>query len=80
MTPKEESEYINQLKHQWDQHYKAEITKKEERLNTLKNVVLEQENQIADMKNKLKSIDEKHKKEYENEIKKLKKYMHDWKK
>jgi uncharacterized coiled-coil protein SlyX len=70
---------IKELKRQWDSHYQSEISKKEERLEKLKHVVLEQKDQIKDMQVKLETIDEKHKKEYENEIRKLKKYMKDWK-
>jgi predicted RNase H-like nuclease (RuvC/YqgF family) len=78
MTPDQEHLYIQQMKGEWDKQYEAKISKKDERLSTLKNVVMEQDSFISEMKKKLKTIDEKHEKEYQEGIKRMKKYMKEW--
>ena len=71
MSPGEEHKLIKQLKQEWDQQYQAEISKKEERLEKLKGVVIDQESTIKNLQNELASVGKKHK-NYEYEIKKLK--------
>jgi len=80
MSPRAQQEYIQQMKNEWDVQYQKELNKKEEKLNSLKHVVVDQDKVIKEMQEQLKTIDEKHKQEYETEIKKLKLYMKQWKK
>lgn len=78
MSPEQEQVYLEQLKQDWEGKYKDKISQKNERLNNLKKVVTEQDDLIANMRKKLKTIGEQHEKEYQENIKKMKKYMKEW--
>lgn len=58
MTRDQEKEYLLKIKEEFDIQYKEEIVKKEEKINELTKVVLNQDQVIKKFKNKLQQIEQ----------------------